>query len=196
MTRAGAASLVVAGLAAGLAVGAEPARSSDRAPNGLEHWARIHEVLSHPRCANCHVGSDHVPMWSGPGYGPRPRPHGMNVSGGESRVGAESGLVCSTCHARRNATLPHAPPGAPVWALAPLRMQWFGKTSAEICAQLKDPKRNGGRTLLQVAHHVEHDALVQWGWDPGPGREPPPYSSAELAGFIRAWARQGAPCPP
>lgn len=29
------------------------------------------------------------------------------------------------------------------WQLAPVDFIWFGKSGAEICAQLKDPKRNG-----------------------------------------------------
>ena len=55
---------------------------------GLAAWARIYEVASHPRCANCHVGKDNLPMWSGPGYG-ETRPHGMNIDAGLSRIGAE-----------------------------------------------------------------------------------------------------------
>jgi hypothetical protein len=74
-------------------------------------------------------------------------------------------------------------------------MQWFGRSSAEICAQTKDPARNGRRTLEQVAHHVESDPLVQWGWRPGPGRESAPGTSADAAAAIRAWAAAGAPCP-
>jgi hypothetical protein len=162
---------------------------------GLDAWAKVHEVFAHPRCVNCHVGSDRIPIWSGPSYGPKPRPHGMNISGGVSGMGAENGLLCMTCHARRNAELPHGPPGAPVWLLAPVSMEWFGKSSAEICAQVKDPLRNGGKTLEKLAEHVETDALVQWGWAPGPGREPAPYSKDETAKWLRAWARLGAPCP-
>jgi hypothetical protein len=30
---------------------------------------------------------------------------------------------------------------------------------------------NGQRTLDDVADHVGHDALVLWGWNPGPARE-------------------------
>ena len=27
---------------------------------GLAAWSKIHEVFSHPRCANCHVGPDNA----------------------------------------------------------------------------------------------------------------------------------------
>ncbi len=164
------------------------------ASEGLEMWGNIHEVFAHPRCSNCHVGEDHIPIWSGPHYGPTERPHGMFISAGESRIGAEY-LNCATCHGPQNSTQLHGAPGAEVWLLPPVEMQWHGKTSAEICAQVQDPERNGGKTLLEVAEHVAGDALVLWGWDPGPGREPAPYSAAELAEFVLKWTAAGAPCP-
>lgn len=180
---------------AALVLPAAPVRAAPE-ETGLQAWAKVHEVFSHPRCANCHVDAGGVPVWSGRSYGAKPRAHGMNIQGGASRIGAESGLLCTSCHARQNAGLPHSPPGAPVWHLAPVTMQWWGKTSAEICAQVKDPVRNGGRTLAQVAEHVAKDELVGWGWNPGPGREPAPYSAKQTAAFIETWATMGAPCPP
>src|SRR6185369_12073318 len=155
----------------------------------------IFEVFSHPRCANCHVGPDGIPMWSGPGYGPKARPHGMNIAGGESRIGAQT-IACNTCHTSHNSHLPHGPPGVDGWMLPPAEMQWFGKSSAEICAQIKDPNRNGNRdTIAKVAEHVERAELVHWGWMPGPGREPAPYSAERLVRFLKDWEKAGAPCP-
>src|SRR5262249_7873739 len=148
---------------------------------GTAAWTHIHEVLSHPRCVNCHVGPDNVPIWSGASYGTMPRPHGMNInagagrSAGASRGGAEY-FPCSSCHALQNSQLPHGPPGAPNWSLAPVSMQWFDKSSAEICAQIKDPARNGGLSIPRIIEHIEHEPLVHWAWTPGPGREPAPYS--------------------
>jgi hypothetical protein len=74
-------------------------------------------------------------------------------------------------------------------------MQWFGKSSAEICAQVKDRARNGNRTIGDLADLVEHEALVHWGWAPGPGRESAPYSATQLVEFIKQWDAAGAPCP-
>ena len=165
--------------------------------NGLEAWEKIYEVVSHPRCANCHVGDDNRPRWSGASYGLDEgawKYHGMNVNGGVDRIGSTT-MPCSTCHQQENSDIPHGPPGAHVWALAPVQMEWFGKSSAYICAQVKDPERNGGRTLQEVANHIDHDELVHWGWEPGPGREPAPYSRKEAVGFFEAWAEAGAPCP-
>ena len=39
--------------------------------------------------------------------------------------------------------------------------------SAQICEQIKDPARNGGKTLAQIQEHMAHDSLVGWGWRPG-----------------------------
>jgi hypothetical protein len=33
-------------------------------------------------------------------------------------------------------------------------MGWEGKTLGEICAQIKDPARNGGRSVADIVHHV------------------------------------------
>ena len=118
----------------------------------------------------------------------------MNVHAGASRIGLET-LVCSTCHSHQNSELMHGPPGAHVWALAPLSMTWWQRSSGEVCRQLKDKERNGGRSIKQIAEHIAHDELVHWGWKPGPGREPAPYSALEVAQFVLDWGNTGAPCP-
>jgi hypothetical protein len=105
------------------------------------------------------------------------------------------GMNCSSCHQDRN--LEHARvPGAPNWHLAPLPMAWLGRTPGQICAQIKDPARNGGKTLEQIWEHSAHDALVAWGWKPGHGRTPAPGTQKEFADLIRAWIDTGAACPP
>ena len=164
------------------------------AATGLPHWQKVFEVFSHPRCANCHV-EDNVPRWSSPHYGAT-RVHGFNVNGGSDGSGfGNPGLRCTACHFNENAQKLHGPPGVEGWHLAPPEMVWFGKSSAEICAQIKDPARNGGRTLEEVAVHVRDDALVGWGWNPGPGREPAPGSAEETYRELVAWTAAGAPCP-
>ncbi|MCI5048258.1 MAG: hypothetical protein MRY59_12215 [Aquisalinus sp.] len=163
----------------------------------LTEWHKVFKVFSHPRCTNCHVPEDHRPRWSGPSFGLSEGEwayHGMNISSGETRDGQDS-IPCSACHAESNSELPHGPPGAPHWKLAPVEMIWWDQSSAQICAQIKDPARNGGRTLQDVADHIAHDALVHWGWEPGPGREPAPYSVAATVTAFENWAASGAPCP-
>ena len=167
---------------------------------GLANWQKFYEVASHPRCANCHVGGDNRPMWSGPSYG-ETRPHGMNINAGESRIGAET-VACSTCHTTLSETRPdankiaHAAPRVAMgWMLAPVEAEWFGKSSAYICNQLKDPERNGGRTIRDVAAHLDHDLILHWAWNPGGTREPAPHSLQETMDFLMKWGAAGTPCP-
>ena len=95
-------------------------------------------------------------------------------------MGAE-GLSCSTCHvtSTRPNSVPHAAPHTGMnWKLAPLEFQWVDKTSAEICAQMRDPARNGGRDAAGLIEHITHDAevigFITWGFNPGAGRAPAP----------------------
>ncbi|MCV3238906.1 hypothetical protein [Mesorhizobium sp. ZC-5] len=170
-----------------------PALAVDTA-TGLPEWEKVYAVFSHPRCANCHV-DDNRPRWSGPEF-PMAKVHGFNVQGGADGSGfGNPGLRCTTCHFATNSPMRHGPPGAESWHLAPPEMVWFGKSSAEICAQTKDPERNGDRTLEEIATHVRDDGLVGWGWDPGPGRQPAPGSAEQTFLAIQRWAAAGAPCP-
>lgn len=184
---------------------AGPAQAQDAQPapapiavdpvKGLPAWEKVYAVFSHPRCANCHVADDR-PRWSGAHYGPTSRFHAFNVQRGVDGSGfGNAGLRCTTCHFDSNSSVLHGPPGAANWHLAPAEMVWFEKSSAEICAQIKDPQRNGGRTLEAVSAHVRDDKLVAWGWSPGPGREPAPGSAEETFRALEEWRLAGAPCP-
>lgn len=166
---------------------------------GLEAWGIVYSVTSHPRCANCHTGADNKPMWSGPSYG-NPRSHGMNINAGNSRIGAES-LMCATCHttlpkkdANANDVAHAAPRVAMPWRLAPVDAEWFGKTSHYVCNQIKDPARNGNRSIKDVAQHLDHDLILHWAWNPGGNREPAPHSLQELVDALMQWSAAGAPC--
>jgi len=191
-------------LAAMAMLGAAPVAAQETQPaapgvvvdpaKGLPAWEKIYAVFSHPRCANCHVEGER-PMWSGAHYGAT-RAHAFNVQRGADGSGfGNPGLRCTTCHFDSNSSVLHGPPGAENWHLAPPEMVWFGKSSAQICEQIKDPNRNGGRTLDEVAMHVRDDKLVGWGWSPGPGREPAPGSAEETFVAIQAWTEAGEPCP-
>ena len=164
---------------------------------GLAAWDSLYQVLSHPRCSNCHVGDDNRPRWSGAHYGLAEGEwayHGMNINAGEDRIGATT-IPCATCHQTENSSVLHGPPGADSWSLPPVEMEWFGKSSSAICGQIKDPARNGGRSISEIADHVDDDNLVHWGWDPGPGREPAPFGRKETVALFGDWAAAGAPCP-
>src|ERR1700751_4926447 len=97
-----------------------PPGSVSRA-EGLEAWKRIEAVVTHPRCANCHVDARAIPIWTPAGES-KPRVHGMNIHGGEKRIRAEM-LACATCHV--TSTTPNDPAPAPLhagvdWQLAPV----------------------------------------------------------------------------
>lgn len=179
---------------------APPAAGSVSTADGLAAWDRVGQVVSHPRCANCHVGPDHLPMWSGPEY-PEPRPHGMHVSGGDSRMGVET-LPCATCHVTAS-TLesdPHQAPNAMIpWQLPPVEMAWFGLDGPALCRQLRDPQRNGGRDWVELAEHLRDDAshggFVAWGFAPGGGREPAPFGLQAHIDDVLKWGAAGQPCP-
>ena len=104
------------------------------------------------------------------------------------------------CHTDGNFTLHEAAtyqsiPGHPRWQLAPPSMSWEGKSLGDICRQLKDTNRNGGRDLAALQEHIAKDDLVAWGWNPGPGREPAPGSQESAGILVQAWIDSGAQCP-
>lgn len=177
-----------------LAATLSQAQTASSQAEGLAAWDKAFDVFSHPRCVNCHVPDDNKPRWSGPSYGAKGPYHGMGIVADASRKRA-AGLPCTSCHTTQNLPFPGGAPGAPGWSLAPVDMVWWEKSSADICMQIKDPERNGGRSVEDVADHIGHDPLVQWGWSPGPGREPAPYSAKEAMAYLLAWQNAGAPCP-
>jgi len=143
------------------------------------------KVILHPRCANCHPADDR------PHQGDDSHLHQPPITRGPDDFGA-IGMRCTTCHGPSNFD---RAPGNPRWHMAPIEMAWFGKSLAYICAQIKDPKRNGGKTLDQLVVHMSTDPLVGWGWNPGTGRTPAPGTQAELGNLIKNWVETGAHCP-
>jgi len=69
-------------------------------------------------------------------------------------------------------------------------------SSSALCEQLKDPRRNGGKTLAELVHHVSSDPLVLWAWSPGYGRAPVPVPYAEFTRAFKTWVDAGGPCAP
>lgn len=183
----------------GLDLSALPEVGTVPTGDGLAAWNSIHTVLAHPRCLNCHVGPDNVPLW---GTVETPdRIHGMAINAGNSRIGAET-LSCNACHqtTTRPNTVPHAAPHTGMdWRLAPAEFQWTDRTSAEICAQMRDPARNGGRDEAGLIEHILHDAdligFITRSFDPGPGRDPAPGSLQTHLEDMAVWTAAGMPCP-
>ena len=125
-------------------------------------------------------------------------PHNPPVVRGPDNHGPP-GMECATCHGPANVKLVgvslQSMPGHPDWHLAPKSMAWVGVSLGDICRQIKDPARNGGKTLEQIHHHHAEDTLVGWGWNPGEGREPAPGTQQRFGELTRAWIDSGAACP-
>jgi hypothetical protein len=68
-------------------------------------------------------------------------------------IASARSMRCSICHQAANFERAGVP-GNPGWHLAPHEMGWEGKTLEQICEQIKDPARNGGRSLEDIVHHV------------------------------------------
>ena len=122
--------------------------------------------------------------------------HAQNVQRGEGRKGKYA-LKCANCHQETNLPGENMPPGNLNWHVPKKDMSlvFQGKSPRELADQLKDPKRNGGKTLEQLLEHVTHDKLVLWGWEPGEGRTKPPLSHAEFAKRFCEWVEKGATSP-
>jgi hypothetical protein len=165
----------------------EFAAIGDRGERSAALFVEAGKVLLHPRCVNCHpAGESPLQAEDGRAHEPWVR-RGL---GGHGVVG----MRCLTCHQEANFD-PGRVPGAPHWHLAPEEMAWQGRTLGEICAQLKDPEQNGGRTLKEIERHMADDPLVAWGWTPGADREPAPGTQEVFGRLIAEWVATGAVCP-
>jgi cytochrome c5 len=153
-------------------------------------FKEAYKVLMHPRCMNCH------PMGNAPLQGDESHPHIQNVKAGPEGKGIYS-MKCTNCHQDKNLPGENMPPGNSVWHLPPpeMPMVFEGKSPGQLAAQLKDPKRNGGKNLEQIFHHVSEDKLVLWGWNPGDGRTLPPLTHEEFTKQMRIWIDNGAEVP-
>lgn len=160
---------------------------TDRRDRSRALFLEASRVLLHPRCANCHPDGD------SPLQGMDSHVHSPPVVRGPEDKGVV-GMQCQGCHQERNVELARVP-GAPNWHVAPRVMAWVGKSPHQICEQIKDRKRNGGRDLAAIVEHNAHDELVGWGWRPGDGREAAPGTQEQFGAIFAAWVETGAECP-
>jgi mono/diheme cytochrome c family protein len=149
-----------------------------------------YKVLMSPRCMNCHPKGD-VPL-----QGDDSHLHTQGVKRGIDGKGVYA-LKCANCHQPENSAGTNMPPGNPKWHLPPanMKMVFEGKSPKALAAQLKDPKRNGNKTMVQLIDHVTNDKLVLAGWNPGEGRTLPPLPHAEFAKKFKEWIDKGAYLP-
>ena len=118
---------------------------SDQQARSRALFTEAAKVIMNPRCMNCHPASDR------PTQGNDMHPHLPQVTRGADGGGVP-GNTCGACHMDRSVpifagqqTTFQSMPGHPRWGLAPIEMAWEGKSAGEICRQIKDPQRNGGR---------------------------------------------------
>lgn len=160
----------------------------DKTARSVALFEEAGKVIASPRCMNCH------PAGERPTQTNKMTPHQPLVVRGEGGMGAAGGLACNTCHHENNFD-PAGVPGNAKWQLAPIEMAWQGKSLGQICVQIKDHERNGGRDLAAIIKHMAEDELVGWAWSPGGHRTPAPGTQKEFGALIKAWADAGAACP-
>jgi hypothetical protein len=160
--------------------------------NSARLFLKMAAVIESPRCLNCHPADRH------PTQGDDMHLHTPPMSADASGHGVP-GLKCSACHAATNTRLGLPKmvsiPGNPKWALAPAQFAWQHRSIREICLQMRDPRRNGNRSLKQLHDHLAYDSLVGWAWHPGAGRQPAPMTQATLGQLVQRWIDSGAECP-
>lgn len=160
---------------------------ADDKQRSLALFEEAGKVITHARCVNCHPAGDR------PAQGDDRHPHMPLVVRGVDNFGAV-GMRCTTCHGPANFD-PAGVPGHPEWHVAPIEMAWVGKSLGQICQQIKDPERNGGKSMDELIKHMAEDSLVGWGWHPGVGRQPAPGTQKDFGELIKAWVDTGAVCP-
>jgi len=160
-----------------LAQAADPASS----------FAPIQQLLTHPRCLNCHTTTPF------PRQGDERRRHDMQVLRGPEGLGVAA-MKCAACHTAQNNSTSGVP-GAPHWRLAPLSMGWEGLSERELCQRLLDRKHNGNRSAAQIVDHITKDPLVAWAWTPGANRQPAAPAREETSRLLHLWLAGGARCP-
>jgi mono/diheme cytochrome c family protein len=155
---------------------------------GRRAFDTVYAVLQHPRCMNCHPAGDRPLQYD------NGQIHIMNVQRGDDDRG-RAGMRCITCHGTGNLNAPMLPPGADAeWQLAPKSMVFEGVSKSDMARMLLDPERSH-MTKDELIEHVSHDALVMWGWNPGPGRNPVSVPHDEFVKAFKDWINAGAPVP-
>jgi hypothetical protein len=177
------ASLFAALMSSGEAI---PQIGSDRDAS-LGAWDRVVTVLQHPRCSNCHQPEEPLQGESG-------RRHSPRVVRGRDNMGVP-GMRCGSCHSEHGNNEASRVPGAADWKMPPRSMSWARLPIGQLCRTLKDPTKNGRRSLQAIIKHMQDDSLVHWSWDPGGTRESIAMPHHVFVEFVEEWVRSGAHCP-
>jgi len=170
----------------------DPAGVADNSDSTISQHAflEVYRVFMSPRCMNCHPAGD-VPL-----QGDDSHLHTQGVKRGPEGRGLYA-LKCTNCHQSSNTPGLNMPPGVPDWHLPPahMRMVFQGRSAHDLALQIKDPKRNDGKSLKDLIGHMKTD-LVRWAWAPGDGRTTPPMSYDDFYAKFKLWIDKGAVAPP
>lgn len=165
---------------------------ADQKAKSVALFEEMSRIITSPRCMNCHP-RDNIPR-----QGDDMHLHRPAVARGAEDAGI-AGLHCTACHGQQKTAFLGSKgsiPGHQPWRLAPLSMGWVGLSRGEICQQLKDLKRNGGRSLEDIVKHHATDQLVESAWHNGEvNRASLPGDQKAFAELTRAWVDTGAACP-
>ena len=144
-------------------------------------------MLQHPRCVNCHHPD-------APLVGDTSRPHLPRVVRGRDSKGAP-GMRCNNCHGEHSNNEASNVPGAADWKLPPRTMMWATMSIGDICRSIKNPARNGGRSLQGLLKHAVEDSLIHWAWEPGGKREVGADAADRVHRFLRGVGAHRRPLP-
>ena len=162
------------------------ASTQDTAARSAALFTELGKVLTHPRCANRHPAGDR------PRQGDAMRLHQPPVERGADGFGLPA-MRCPIV-----IRLPISSPpvsGQPDLAPRAARDGLGGQGARGDLCELKDPARNGNRSLETLIEHIGDDHLVGWAWAPGYGRLPAPGTQKEAGALVKAWVKTGAECP-
>lgn len=204
---------------------AEPHKAFLDKPTAKTAFEYIHQVATHPRCANCHGVVDKDGSFY-PTVGEQRLPHPMGITVANNVVLFKTNdqfqqvegvaLSCRSCHQNTNGDRPGMPPGnitsalpGFVWHMPQPSMTIPADITAnQLCEKWLDPAHNsshlaqrGGKDDLHtfkkefLEHHTTLDPLVAWGWEPGAGREKAPGQHQDFVRAVGVWIDAGAPCP-
>jgi hypothetical protein len=165
--------------------------AADNAAKAKAAFKEASKVFFSPRCANCHAPGE------GPTQGDAMKPHDPEMLRGKEGKGTAD-LSCTDCHLATNTEGEGMPPGVADWHMpaADQKMPFQGLTAGQLCRQIKDPAKNGGRkTPKDSIKHMGSDAIVLWAWSPGNARTVPPMSHADFMKKLNEWVSNGAACP-
>ena len=173
------------------ALGAESVHTPPDPAKARAAFTEASKVFFSARCMNCHPSGD-TPL-----QGDSNSVHANDIVRGPKGRGSEE-LQCNICHQETNTEGEGMPPGVPDWHMPgpDMKMSFQGLTASQLCLQLKDPLRNGGRKLPKEAvQHISTDPKVLWAWEPGNNRTKPPLSKADFLKKMDEWLANGADCP-